>query len=150
MIFKNHETLGTKFPKIWEEKVELSFQDTFNKDKDLTNAFYRAFGSINQNEILTAIGLTCLSGNDPLNFSIFVSKEVTEEQMNRPKDLSTLKNDMVDILGVLFNEVLKEKEDIPFSARWEQYTFKRQEYYYRISRENLELYLKAQELLLKK
>ncbi|MCB9091874.1 MAG: hypothetical protein H6621_02905 [Halobacteriovoraceae bacterium] len=143
---KSANSSGASFPEKWQDKTSLNFNEYFQGKYKLENYFFQAFGYIYESEITIILSLipkeTSMS-----SITLFISKEVDSKLKNNPAKLEKIKDTILDIQGIIFDEVLKDLENVPYSHEWIDYTYKKEKYHYKLTRENVELTLKAEEWL---
>ncbi len=146
MIFRKYENeKSERFPEQWSDQVSLSFNEYFKEKYKLEDKIFYCYGFFCKDEVLIGLSLNNQTEDPEAPITVFLSKDLTDQDKN-PKNFEKEKKDMLDILGIIFRDLLNE-EDIPYFGDWVDYEYKGKKYYYKVSREDLELYIQAETLL---
>ena len=85
--------------------------------------------------------------NSASPISIFVSKEISSEEIDDAKLAKKSLDSMVELVGIFFDDVLSNKDWNNFTLAWVEEDYKNSVYFIKTSRENIELTLEANKLL---
>ncbi len=147
MIFRKYENeKSERFPEQWSDQVSLSFNEYFKEKYKLEGKIFYCYGFLCKDELLVGLSLNNETENPESPITVFLSKDLTEEEREKPKTFEKAKQEMLDILGLIFRDLLNE-DDVPYFGDWAKYEYKKNEYFYKVSREDLELYIQAEALL---
>lgn len=147
MIFRKYENeKSERFPENWSDQVSLSFNEYFKEKYKLNRKIFYCYGFLCKDELLIGLSLNNETENLDLPITVFLSKDLSEEEIAKPKLFEASKKEMLEALGLIFRDLLGEDE-VPYFGDWLKYEFKKSEFYYKVSREDLELYIQAEALL---
>ncbi len=139
---KQHDVEGILLPDEWTKE----FTDLLNSIyKDESNKLGKSFfilGFTYPSEVILAISFMDEKDINALPVTLVVSADLKEGQQAK-KLLDTL----IDSVGVFFDSYFAGSEGSDYHTTWTSETFKNIEVFYQVSRENILLTLKANELL---
>lgn len=148
MIFRKHEELiGESFPEKWSDNLNLNFSEYFSEKLKLSNTSFFSHGQLCADEIVMA--MTVRDNANEKMATIILSRDLNKQEFEAPTKISKVKDQMVDILGVMVKEMLTDFEEISYGGRWNDYKYKKDNYFYKISREDISLLLETEKLLRK-
>lgn len=134
------------FPADWIEGFSRLLNSTYKADCTKNQRYFDVFGQIYPEELLVVISY--LSDTDPsiTPITLFLSCETA--QMDTEEKVKATQQNFIDLSGLFFDEILKKDEDVvEFEPNWQEVTHNKETYFYKITRENIILTLKANELL---
>lgn len=138
---KNQESPGKAIPLEWQKDVQKLLETTFSVELGKIPYYFDTYGKIYQDELLMVASLT---PNNP-NFgpvSCFVSIDnPTEKTVKKFLDL------MVDFIGDFFETYFQSEDWNDYAPRWQEIEYNGEDIHYKVTRENLSLSMKAEELL---
>lgn len=141
---KNSDKEGMPVPTEWKEEFIAVLLETFKDQLPSDFHTFDAFGEIFENELLV---VSCLYDSKNLNsvpVSCFISVDMDDKIKKDPK--KTL-NDMMDLTGLFFEEYFQDENFSDFEPNWQENTFRKQQYFFKITRENIPLTIEANKLL---
>lgn len=141
---KNSEKMGTTVPEEWKEEFVAVLTETFQKNIPSEWHKFDAFGEIHNDEIVI---VSCLYDSKHLNavpVSCFISVDVDDKMKKDPKKVLS---NMMDLTGLFFEEYFEDKDFSDFEPNWQDTEFKKQKYFFKITRENILLSIEAEKLL---
>ncbi len=77
--------------------------------------------------------------------TLFLSSE--PDQIAIEEKVKETQKNFIDLVGLFFDEIFADGEWNEFEANWQEVTHKNQNYFYKISRENISATLEANKLL---
>ncbi len=138
----NHDQKGTALPQEWIndscQLLEAAFKGKFSPEK---NRFF-VFGQTFQNEIFIAVSLLDKLDESQLPVTYCISCDIKPDQNN-----SKLLQHMIDSTGIFFDSFFGTTDWNEYCSNWTKFNYKGFELYYIVTRENIDLTLKADELL---
>jgi hypothetical protein len=142
---KKTSKTGKTIPYDWAEGVSLLLNETYEKQNKEQARYFEVYGQIYPEELLVVV--SWLSEKDPsvLPYACFLSCEphhLTSEE----KVKETQKN-LIDLAGLFFDEIFTDPEWNEFEPNWQEVSHKHETYFFKISRENINLSLEASRLL---
>ena len=142
---KKTSKAGKSIPHDWAEGVSRLLNETYDKQNKEHNRYFEVYGQIYPEELLMVV--SWLSEKDPsvLPYACFLSCE-PHHLTSEDKVKETQKN-FIDLAGLFFDEILSDPEWNEFEPLWQEVNHKHETYYFKISRENVNLSLEANRLL---
>ena len=149
---KAHNDHGEELPEEWMDQVSDLLTQTYPALCRQNKRCFKTYGHRYSDEILLIVSFTpdkdagAIPG-EGLPLSFFISIDISPGD-GEDKYLKGL----LDFAGILIDEILGkfsagEEEEEYYSSRWQSHLEKRREYYYKITRENIDLTIEANRLL---
>lgn len=139
---------GVDFPENMLEKVTLAFNDHFENvfPHSTQDKSFHAFGKIFADEILLIVSLVH-DKNLSSPITLFLSKDISEKDMQNPPLLKKSLEIMVELADVFFDSMLETLDWSDFSLAWSEENYNGEIFYAKTTRENIDLTLEANRLL---
>ena len=136
---------GRELQQEWIQQVQGVLDEAYDDLRQKEKRYIKAYGYIYEDEILLVICFRKGSEFEGSPISFFISVDYQRSQ----KDEKLLKG-LLDFSGKLIDDTLQRLNSVTdvYSAHWEEHEYNKQKYYFKVSRENVELSLKA-DLILK-
>lgn len=136
---------GKSIPQDWLEGLNRLLNQTYSSECKKNGRFFDVYGQIYPEELLLAVSY--LSEKDPhlSPITCFLSSE--PEQISDEKKVKETQSNFIDIMGLFFDEIFNDEEWDEFEPNWQEVSYKNQNYFFKISRENVALTLEANKLL---
>ena len=137
---------GQELPQEWIEQVLGVLHEVYGDFCQQENRHVRVYGHRYEDEILLIICFRKGRDFEGLPLSFFISVDYQRSQ----RDEKLLKG-LLDFSGRLIEDIfqkLKLAEEV-YSTHWEENEYNNQKYYFKVSRENIELTLEAERILQK-
>ena len=133
---------GINLPEEWKTKVAALLNQHFETLCLEQDKSFDVYGKLYKDELLIVI--SWMANNDLTSspVSMFLSADIFN-QKNTEEALEHL----VEIAGLFFDEFFATNEWNEFEPNWKETNHKKNDYYYKITRENVALSLEADKLL---
>ncbi len=142
---KNYELDdGKDLPVEWSEKVATLFNQNFSEHCLEQKKSFDVFGKIYQDELLIIISWLENENFNNYPITIFLSADIFNQ-----KNTQEALDHLVDIAGLFFDEYFSDENWNDFEPNWKETLHKKNDYYYKITRENIALTVEADKLLSK-
>lgn len=138
---KNQSTPGAFLPEDWKKEIMQLLNSTYKKELEISKRYFDVYGIVYPDEILIAVSLLN-ANNTTVPVTYFISSDLNTD--TPPKQNL---NDLLDCIGIFFDSFFQTKEWDEYQANWEEIKYKRNIFYYKISRENVSLTLMATKIL---
>jgi hypothetical protein len=136
---------GKNIPQDWLEGLSRLLNETYKTECKKHARYFDVYGQIFPEELLVIVSwlpekeeglapITCFLSCDP-------------DQMNSEKKVKETQAHYVDLAGLFFDEIFAKEDWDDFEPNWQEVSYKHQNYYYKLSRENINLTLEADRLL---
>ncbi len=136
---------GNPIPQEWPESLSRLLNDVYKKECAAAGKYFDVHGLIYPEELLVIV--TFLSEKDEYlaPISLFLSCDVTD--MSTEDKVKETQKNYIDIVGLFFDEIFSDEDWNDFEPTWQEVTHKNNNYFYKITRENVALTLEADKLL---
>ena len=138
---KEHQEAPKHLPDTWKEDINQLLENTYKKDKD---SFFQIHTELYPSELVLIVSIMPNEIGEA-SVSCFVSSD-TDKKKDTKKQLDS----MLDLCGVFLDSYFKDPDHwSDWEPTWQKTNHNDQDFFYKITRENISLSLEA-ELLLKK
>ena len=143
MLSRKEQTEAPTFlPEDWKQEVTALLDDIYKKDLEKLNKTFIVHGTTYPNEL--CIGGSLLDRNDGLTAPIAY---LMSADLDKDSDVKKLISALVDSVGAFFDEFFSTEDWSDYQTRWEDTTFSKFTFFYKVSRENIALSIIGDELL---
>lgn len=137
-----HEVPALNLPDKWKNEVIELLETTYAHEVSDQSKKFEVYGQSFPKEILIMASL--LDANDEMAAPVsYLASANLDDKVNPEKLMSTL----VDSVGVFFDEYFQTKDWNDYTFDWVEATLDGTNFYFKTSRENIGLTMKANELL---
>jgi hypothetical protein len=136
---------GTVIPPDWTEGLSRLLNEAYSKECKQKGRYFDVWGQIFDEELLVIVSY--LSEKNEADSPIAVFLSCSPEQMSDEKKVKETQANYMDLAGLFYDEVFSQDEFMEFEPNWQEVTHNQQNYFYKISRENINLTLDANALL---
>jgi hypothetical protein len=136
---------GKPIPQDWSEGVARLLNETYKVECKQNGRYFDVYGQVFPEELLCVVSYLSEKDEYLAPVTLFLSCEPDQIQ-NENKVKETQKN-FIDLAGLFFDEIFSSEEWDEFEPNWQEVTHKNQNYFYKISRENINATLEADKLL---
>lgn len=142
----NENKAGTDLPKNWLENISLLINDTYPELSQLEKSC-QVWAELFDNELLIITSLRDIdTAAAPTTISIS-----TDIEKNSDKELKKILDKSVETIGMIVESYLdnlaQADQVFEYNQEWEQEKKNKFSFYYKVTREDIELTLKANQLL---
>lgn len=147
MFTRNNSSKNPQsFPLEWIEAFSRLLNSTYKSDCTKNKRYFDVFGQIHSEELLVVISYLSELDESISPVTLFLS--CNKHQMDSEEKVKETQKNFINLAGLFFDEVLsKEDESIDFEPTWQEVKHNNETYFYKLTRENISLSLKANELL---
>lgn len=138
---KEHDVEGITLPDEWTKEFTDLLNSTYKDEISKQGKSFFVLGFTYPDEVVMAISFMDERDMNALPVTLVVSADLKEGQ--KAKELL---NTLIDSVGVFFDSHFSG-EGSDYNTNWSNETFKNIEIFYQVSRENILLTLKANQLL---
>ena len=136
---------GKSIPQDWLESLSRLLNDTYKSECKQNGRYFDVYGQIYSEELLLVISY--LSEKDEYLAPITVFLSAEPDQISNPDKVNDTQKNFIDLAGLFFDEIFADDEWNDFEPTWQEVTHKNQNYFYKVSRENINATLEANRLL---
>ncbi|MGE3610507.1 MAG: hypothetical protein AB7I27_13035 [Bacteriovoracaceae bacterium] len=136
---------GKSIPQDWQESLSRLLNETYKSECDKNGRYFDVYGQIYSEELLLIVSY--LSEKDEYLSPITCFLSCEPDQMADESKVKDTQKNFIDIIGLFFDEIFANEEWDEFEPNWQEVSYKNQNYFYKISRENINATLEANKLL---
>ncbi len=147
MFFRKYEEImGIHYPKEWRDQTAISFGAYFENHPIQNDHTFEAFGFHHLDETVIIISLVPFSEiSSPI--SLFISKDLNEKERNSEREFNKAKDSILDVVGMIMKDLLDDFDNFQYILNWTEYEFRKEKFFYKLTRENIDLTIKTEEIL---
>jgi hypothetical protein len=142
---KKTSVKGQSIPQDWLEGLARLLNETYKTECKNQNRYFDVYGQIYQEELLVIV--SWLSEKDQGLSPVACFLSCDPDQMNNEKKVKETQANYMDLAGLFYDEIFAREDWDEFEPNWQEVTYKNQNYYYKLTRENINLTLEANRLL---
>ncbi|HXH76054.1 MAG TPA: hypothetical protein VNJ08_13875 [Bacteriovoracaceae bacterium] len=136
---------GLSLPTEWLESLSRLLNQTYLKECKDHDRYFDVYGQIFAEEMLLIVSY--LGDKDPSVAPIALFLSCGPEQMASVDKIKETQSDYIELAGLFFDEVLSSEDWNEFEPNWQEVTHNNQNYFYKLTRENINLTIEANRLL---
>lgn len=142
---KKTSKIGKNVPQDWLEGLSRLLNEGYKTECKTSNRYFDVYGQIYSDELLLAVSY--LSEKDEYSSPITCFLSCDQEQISDEKKVKETQQNFVDLSGLFFDEIFSSDDWNEFEPQWQEVTHKNETYFFKISRENINLTIEANRLL---
>jgi hypothetical protein len=139
---KNQEKPGVALPLKWCDQASATLYSTYESFIDEQDRQFQFHGFTYPDEVLMAASLISHTNEFDIPITYMVSVDLHEDQQTE-KLLGLL----LDSMGIFFDNYFQDQDGSHYEANWTEAEFQKQTFHYKVTRENVALSIKAEQLL---
>jgi hypothetical protein len=136
---------GKAIPQDWLESLARLLNETYATECKKHDRYFDVYGQIYTEELLLVV--SWLSEKDTFSAPITCFLSCEPDQMNNETKVKSTQQSFIDVVGLFFDEIFSSEDWADFEPLWQPVTYKHENYFFKISRENINLTLEANKLL---
>ncbi|WP_408097477.1 hypothetical protein ACJVC5_00800 [Peredibacter sp. HCB2-198] len=136
---------GKTLPTEWLESLNRLLNETYKSECKQNGRYFDVYGQVYPEELLLTVSY--LSEKDEYLSPITCFLSCEPDQMATAEKVKETQANFIDIVGLFFDEIFADEEWDEFEPNWQEVSHKNQNYFYKLSRENINLTLEADKLL---
>lgn len=136
---------GKNVPQDWVEGLSRLLNQNYKAQNKKAGRYFDVYGQIYQEELLLVVSWFSEKDQYEAPIACFLSCE--PEQLSDENKVKETQKDYIDIVGLFFDEIFANDEWNEFEPIWQEVNYKNKTYFYKLSRENINLTLEANRLL---
>lgn len=139
---KNENSSGQSLPQEWIQEIEDLLNSTYQEQISVKNLKFKIIGKTYPNEIFLSVSLLEKTKTSILPINLMLSCDI-----NTSDPLKNILDMMVDSIGAIFDKILDSDDWNDYQVNWQKETVTNIDLYYKISREDIELSIQADEII---
>jgi hypothetical protein len=142
---KNKSKNGKAAPQDWLESLSRLLNDSYKGEVEKQGRYFDVYAQVFTGELLLVVSWLSEADQYVSPITLFLSCE--PDQLSSEKKVKETQENYVDLVGLFFDEIFTSEEWDEFEPLWQEVTHKHQNYWYKITRENINATLEANKLL---
>lgn len=136
---------GKALPQDWIESLSRLLNETYKTECKQNSRYFDVFGQVFSDELLLVVSYLSEKDEYLSPLTLFLSAE--PDQIATEEKVRETQKNFIDLVGLFFDEIFGEEEWDQFEPNWQEVSHKHQNYYYKLSRENINATMEANKLL---
>lgn len=136
---------GKSIPQDWLVSFGILLNETYQSECEKHARTFDVYGQIYDEELLIVVSWISEKDEYIAPITCFLSCE--PEQMKDNNKVKTTQMNFIDVVGIFFDEIFAADEWNEFEPNWQEVNYKQENYFFKLSRENVNLTLEANKLL---
>ena len=136
---------GKSIPQDWLVSFGILLNETYQSECEKHARTFDVYGQIYDEELLIVVSWISEKDEYIAPITCFLSCE--PEQMKDGTKVKTTQMNFIDVVGIFFDEIFAADEWNEFEPNWQEVNYKQENYFFKLSRENVNLTLEANKLL---
>jgi hypothetical protein len=136
---------GKSIPQDWLVSFGILLNETYQSECEKHARTFDVYGQIYDEELLIVVSWISEKDEYIAPITCFLSCE--PEQMKDTTKVKTTQMNFIDVVGIFFDEIFAADEWNEFEPNWQEVNYKQENYFFKLSRENVNLTLEANKLL---
>jgi len=136
---------GKSIPQDWLVSFGILLNETYQSECEKHSRTFDVYGQIYDEELLIVVSWISEKDEYIAPITCFLSCE--PEQMKDDTKVKTTQINFIDVVGIFFDEIFAADEWNEFEPNWQEVNYKQENYFFKLSRENVNLTLEANKLL---
>jgi len=139
---KDQQSPGKAVPGQWCEKLENVLKENYRNQIQSLGKKIEVYALTYENELFLAASL--VESIDTSTSPVTLSLSIDLDEKSEPKDIL---DNLVNSMAIFFDEYFSTPNWDDYSTIWSEATHEKQKFYYQVTRENIGLTIKANQLL---
>ena len=145
MLARNKKSKSGKvIPQDWSEGLSRLLNETYKSEAKEQGRYFDVYGQIYSEELLVVV--SWLSEKDEYMAPTTLFLSCDPDQIDSEKKVKETQENFVALAGLFFDEIFADAEWNQFEPVWQEVTQNNQNYWYKITRENINATLEANKL----
>lgn len=146
MLGKNKSSKnGKPLPQDWSEGVARLLNETYKDECKQNGRYFDVFGQVYPEEFLMVVSY--LSEKDEYTAPITLFITCSQDQIGSEEKVKDTQKNYIDLAGLFFDEIFSNEGWDNFEPNWQEVSHRNQNYFFKISRENINATIEANRLL---
>jgi hypothetical protein len=142
---KKSSKTGKSVPQDWLEGLARLLNEAYKTECKKNGRYFDVYGQIYPEELFLVVSYLSEQDDYLAPLSLFISCE--PDQIADEKKVQETQKNYVELTGLFFDEIFASEEWNEFEPQWQEVTHNHQTYFFKISRENINLTIEANRLL---
>lgn len=136
---------GNILPQDWSEGLARLLNETYKSECAQSGRYFDVYGQAYPEELLVVVSYLSEKDEYLSPITLFLSAE--PDQIANEEKVKDTQQNFIDLVGLFFDEIFANEDWDQFEPVWQEVSHQNQNYFYKITRENINLTLEANKLL---
>lgn len=136
---------GSALPADWAESLARLLNETYKEQCQEEDRYFDVYGQIYPEELLLVVSYLSEKAEAVAPVTLFLSCDPS--QISSEQKVKDTQKHYIEVAGLFFDEIFSNTDWNEFEPTWQEVTHNHQNYFYKISRENINHTLEANRLL---
>lgn len=136
---------GKNVPKDWQESLARLLNEAYAAQCKEHGRYFDVYSQIYPEEFLLVVSWLSEKKEHLAPITLFLSCD--QEHIANEKKVKETQQNYIDLSGLFFDEVFSQDEWNEFEPQWQEVKHNHETYFFKLSRENINLTLEADRLL---
>lgn len=132
-------------PIEWLEEVTKTLNEAYSQNCEKENRFFEVYGESYEKEFVVVVSFLHNTDQMAAPTTLFIAHDIVEDS----KKFKTVLANLLNLIGLVFDDIFATENWSEFSTIWTENKYKDNQFYYKVTRENISLTLQAEALLQK-
>ena len=142
---KKTSKIGKTLPQDWLEGLNRLLNETYSSECKQNGRYFDVYGQVFTEELLVVVSY--LSEKDEYEAPITLFLSCDPEQMSNEEKVKETQKNYIELVGLFFDEIFADSDWNNFESNWQEVSHKNQNYFFKLTRENINATLEANKLL---
>lgn len=142
---KKSSKSGKNIPQDWSEGVARLLNETYATECKQNTRYFDVFGQIYTEELLMVVSYLSEKDEYLAPITLFLTCEAA--QISGVTKVQETQKNYIELAGLFFDEIFSSEKWDEFEPNWQEVAHKNQNYFFKISRENINASIEASKLL---
>ncbi|MCT4641123.1 MAG: hypothetical protein N4A33_02425 [Bacteriovoracaceae bacterium] len=134
---------GKHIPNEWTELLIKTLNDTYEAKAASDECFFDVYGKTFEEEFILIISYIHKTDYSKSPITLFIS----HDNLDTSKKFKEAIDSAIDLTGLIFDDIFSNEDWNEYVLNWTQNDFEKNQFFYKITRENISLTIQAEELL---
>lgn len=136
---------GKPMPQDWLESLSRLLNETYGSECKKQDRYFDVYGQIFQEELLLVVSWLSEKDEYQSPITLFLSSDASH--ISDENKVKKTQEDYIAVVGLFFDEIFASEDFDGFEPNWQEVTYKSEVYFFKLTRENINLTLDANKLL---
>lgn len=136
---------GKTLPPDWLEGLNRLLNESYASECKQNSRYFDVYGQVYPEELLLIVSY--LSEKDEYSAPISLFLSCDPDQIASEDKVKETQKNFIELAGLFFDEIFSDEDWNSFESNWQEVSHKNQNYFYKITRENINATIEANKLL---
>lgn len=137
------ESEGKALPQDWQDEFINMLNTAYADEISKNDRFFDVYGRIYDEEFVVVASYIHIEDQLAAPISVFISHDIIDND----KKMKSALDSVIDLFGLIFDDVLATPDWNDYNPNWSENIYNNNNFFYKITRENISLTLQAEQIL---